>query len=102
MGDGNANRFAGNFHFRFLDAVKAFDFPEIEFAQLCAGNVEIGGSQSRGHYAAGGAENGAGAGIFAERIVGRLIRQAAKIDARLFDHPRQFAGGERNVDVLKT
>jgi hypothetical protein len=54
----------------FLDALEAADAVEFDIHQRLAGVQFVGGADGRFHHAAGGAEDGAGAAGFAQRMVG--------------------------------
>ena len=70
------------------------------FSKLASGNEEIGGAECRFHDAAGGAEDGCGARVFAEGIVGRLIGHVFQIDTGLPHHAGKLPRREHIVDIL--
>ncbi len=53
------------------------------------------------HHAAGGAEDNAGAGGGAERVVEVALGQARHVQAGLLEHLAELARGEPEVDVLE-
>ena len=76
---------------RGFDAVHAADRAELDRRRLSLlGDETVGRAESRFHNAAGDAEDRARAGVGAEKIVGRFIRERHEVDTGGLDHAREF------------
>ncbi len=88
-----------------LDALEAAHRDDVavivDALDLLAGDQLDDGAQGRLHHAAGGAEDDAGAGGRAERVVEVALRQGRHVQAGLLEHLAELARGETVVDVLE-
>ena len=101
VGDGYAHLGAVEVDGGFLYAGSAAHGGEVDIIERFAGDGFINRAESGFHNAAGGAEDDACAGGFAEYAVEILIREAVEIDAGVFDHARKLADGKNRIDIGK-
>ncbi len=99
MGHGHMQVQVADVHGGLLDALHAAHGLKVQLVQGFAGNLFVGGAQRGLHHAAGGAEDGGGAGALAQQLVKALVGQVEEIDARLLDHARQLPGGHHGIHI---
>src|SRR5699024_6014735 len=100
VGDGYLQRGAVEVNGGLLDGVDvAADVCELQTGQSLAGVHLIGGTQGGLHHAAGGAEDGAGAGADAQGGVKLALRQHGQVQTLVADQLGQLTGGEDIVHV---
>jgi len=88
----------------FFNSLQTGDGRDVQVVerQFAPGDEFVGGAQRGFHHPAGIGEDVGGAGAEAERCIHFRIFQGLEVDAGLGDHFAKLAGGEHNVNVLRT
>ena len=82
-----------------LDVLQAAGFLKVHFLQGLAGVKLVCGAEGGFHDASRSAEDDAGTGGFAQRVVEVLVREGVEVDVGTLDEAGKFTGGERIIHV---
>ena len=97
--DADAQLQIAHVHLSGTEPVRAAGGGDVDGGNFFAGDKLVPRSQGCLHDAAGCAEEGTGTGVFTQRGVKGLVGQSGEGDARFFDQPGQFPGGDDHVHV---